>query len=315
MYIPAVRRFANAGEVNILCLLDGTGERIGEEGPEQFFTISLDVANRSVPFLAGVPKIKRGFVGGLITTAGMSYRQVYEADACSGPRDHGDIFRSLMTSHSGAVKTGALPNGLVLEGIHDCLYDLRPCRERSVSCQWCRDILLHFPLRDLFPFLVVFHDGDADFCLTKREAWSVVSQRSDISKGLKENSEEQLSNYVFARSSFSRPIEGKQRAAAVEQLPEKWRVKARTCRFIKVRYLTESSFEELDFLIEKGLDPKLIQRELILKRFCRTSAFTDLIAWSRTTVEKLAARGFPIDCESFPVISETFFSKVNERGI
>ena len=150
MYIPAVRRFANAGEVNILCLLDGTGERIGEEGPEQFFTISLDVANRSVPFLAGVPKIKRGFVGGLITTAGMSYRQVYEADACSGPRDHGDIFRSLMTAYSGAVKTGALPNGLVLEGIHDCLYDLRPCRERSVSCQWCRDILLHFPLRNLF---------------------------------------------------------------------------------------------------------------------------------------------------------------------
>lgn len=143
-----------------------------------------------------------------------------------------------------------------------------------------------------------------------------MPQRSDISKGLKENSEVQLFDYVFFHSSF-RTIEGKHRAAAVEQLPEKWRVKARTCRFIKVRYLAESSFEELDFLIEKGFDSKLIQRELIFKRFNHTDAFSshEFIAWSRTTVEKLVARGFPINCESFPTISETFFSKVNQRGI
>ena len=144
-----------------------------------------------------------------------------------------------------------------------------------------------------------------------------MSQRSDISKGLKESFEEQLSNYVFVRSRTSRPIEGKHRAAAIEQLPEKWRVEARTCRFIKVRYLADSSFEELDFLVEKGLDPKLIQRELIFKRSHHTNAFSshEFIVWSRTTVEKLVARGFPINCKSFPVISETFFSKVNQRGI
>ena len=327
MFIPAARRFANAEEVNILCLLVGTGE-IDDDSEEELYTISLDAANRTVPFLASVPKIKRGFVGGEIMSLhfGMRHRynHAYETDACHGPSDHGDIFRSLMSSYIGAVKTGALPPGLILEGIIDALQDIRLCREKSVSCQWCRDILLHFPLRQLFPFLIsTFYDVDENderICLTQEEAWSVVSRRSDISKGLKENSDKILTDYVFSESDL-RTIANKHKAAAVEELPEKWRGEERTCTFFRLRYMHESAFEALGFLIEKGFDPKLIQREPFLKRFRRTfgiqnygNNFIEFHVWSRTTVEKLAARGFPtsIDCESFPVLSHKTIERINE---
>ena len=67
MYIPAVQRFANAEEVNILCLLVGTGD-MNEEAGEELYTISLDTANRTVPFLASITKINGGIVGGQIMT-------------------------------------------------------------------------------------------------------------------------------------------------------------------------------------------------------------------------------------------------------
>ena len=125
--------------------------------------------------------------------------------------------------------------------------------------------------------------------------------------------DEILTDYVFSNSNI-KTIDGKQRAVAVEKLPEKWRGEERTCTVFRLRYMDENAFEELDFLIETGFDPKLIQNEPFLKRFCSTFGVQnygrkEFHVWSRATAENLAARGFPIDFKSsFLEMKKTFES-------
>ena len=119
MYIPAARRFTNVEEVNILCLLQGTGEF---EPFEENYTISSGVVNRTIPFLLGFSKLRRSFLGGFTKcsdTGNMRFRRYYFPPDCVGPKNDKDIFRSLLTLLISASKTGALPKHFMLDGMFD----------------------------------------------------------------------------------------------------------------------------------------------------------------------------------------------------
>ena len=323
MHIAAARRFSNFTEVNVLCLLQGTGTFFVRN--EQC-TLSLDVASRIMPFLASLTKIRRGFVGGILkhknrdTGAVTYHRQPYEPNSGSQhfiDEQHADaIFRNLLTAYVGAIKTGALSD-VKLRGVRDSLFWIAPCPHRSPNCQWCRDILLHFPIHDLLEFLAYYNDEEVqDICQSKENAWKIVLKRPDAAQGIKDVSEKLLcGNATLQWTGVKAPC----RAAAARQLPTKWRTAEQRCKDAKVWFCGKIGFANLDNLIEKGFDTKLISRKYVLEQkaqYIGADSFNhwegndffcnDFHAWKRSTVEGLAARGFPIDCDCIPIIDDEY---------
>ena len=62
LVVPAARRFGNASEVNVLCLVSEIDEDDEENTDDQ---ISMDTVARVIPFLASFPSLARVFLGGL----------------------------------------------------------------------------------------------------------------------------------------------------------------------------------------------------------------------------------------------------------
>jgi len=171
--------------------------------------------------------------------------------------------------------------------------------------------LSHFPLNHLLPDFVYF--GENKFCPTEQEFWDMVLRRPDVDKGISEVSEDVLCRHVnFAL----RPMRVKDqfRAAAVEHLPdEKWRLAERQCKLLCVCSISQSDLQKLDELIEKGFDPKYVTRSVALEKWEHSIGARDssifgsvFIAWTRTTVENLAARGLPVDCDCVPAIDDKY---------
>ena len=299
LYVPAARRFGNVEEVNILCLLELTGEVDDDDGSD-LFSMSLDVSNRAVPFLGSFAKLTRGLIGGLDSGGD---RQIYDHDYVKNNQG-GDLYRSLLSAYVGAIKTGALSENIEFRGIDLWSFRDSSCREESSNCQWCKDILSHFPLTWLLRFWLSIEHV---FCQTEQEVWDIVQRRPGIDKVLSEVSEEVLCEEVSGYFSFR--MVGKQfRAAAVEHLPEKWRRSERECGNLFVWSLSQSDLQELDELIEKGFDPKYITCKFALEewRYFFGAHGSEFFAWTRTTVESLAARGFPVDCNCVPVIDDKY---------
>jgi len=286
LYIPAARRFGNVEEVNILCFLELTREE--DDNGWGAFSVSLDVSNRTVPFLGSFAKLTRGFLGSLETGA----------DYFLNDQDV-DVYRGLLTAYVGAVKSGAFSEKIALEGA-----DLWPltsslCRQKSSNCRFCRDILSHFPFRGLLDVLVSQRDM---FCQTEQDHWDIVRRRPDADKGFSEVSEEALCTKV------SRILHDSYRTIDtqfIELLPEKWRLEARTCELLWVYSVDQSDLQKLDELIEKGFDLKCVTRKFALKEwkhYIGAQRDSRFCTWTRTTVESLAARGFPVDCNCVPAI-------------
>ena len=330
MYIPAARRFLNVTEVNILCFLEGTGTFFVRD---ENCKVSLDVASRIMPFLASLAKIRRGFVGGIVKqkdrdTGVIGFRRTtYNPNLCFNinRNETVDILRSLLTAYVAALKTGALRE-IELRGVGDSLFWIDSCPHRSATCQWCRDILLHFPIHDLLEFLAYYDAADddeeevKDLCLTKEEAWSIALKRLDAAQAIEEMSEPLLFGLMSMRFDWS-VVKAGSKAAAINQLPNKLHAAERSCEETKVWQIYFDNFEKIDFLIERGFNPKLITRKYALERWARYigadtnndwatdgKAFhaNNFHAWKRSTVEGLAARGFPIDCDCVPVIDDEY---------
>jgi len=305
LHIPAARRFANVEEVKILCLLELTGEV--DSYARDLFSVSLDVSNRTMPFFGSFAKLTCGFVGGLDRNG---CRQRYNRAFVRG--HHSDfVLKHLLTAYVGAIKSGFLSREIAMEGMMKSSAAWREhslCREKSSNCEWCRDILSHYPLNDLLRYLV---DNEAFFCQTAQEAWGIVRRRPDADKGFSEVSEEVLCEEVD-RSLWPRSVRKEFRAAAVVDLPEKWRLVERKCEYLRVCSISQRKFRRIDDLIEKGFNPKYVTRKFAWEKWkvsIGASYFFNFFTWTRTTVEKLAARGFPVDCNSIPVIDDKYIDE------
>ena len=73
------------------------------------------------------------------------------------------------------------------------------------------------------------------------------------------------------------------------------------------------SFEQLDQMASIGFDPKLIFRQYALHRLewylgVRTWTWSqeskEFPCWTKSTVDGLSARGYPLDSQSIPVIDD-----------
>jgi hypothetical protein len=184
MHIPAARRFTNIGKVRIFCLLQGTGQY--NNANYETYTLSLETASSTAPFLAGFPKLKVAVIGGRLNrrheddeSGIQTYLTEYNS-SCSGPNDHEEIFRGLVVSLGGAFKTGLLSQGVTIEGLNPLNWNLvRPCRSRNAHendpCSWCRNICRQFPLTHVLQegFLTSI---DYWYCLNKKELWAIRVQ-------------------------------------------------------------------------------------------------------------------------------------------
>ena len=333
MHIPSARRFVNVEEVNILCLLKGTGERDDQEEGTlrgscyEKFTISQENASRIIHFLAAFKNLKRAFVGGVLTVLGpageRNYYGTYHPNSCTGPKNSQEIFRSLVDSYFGAIKTGALPPHFPLKGVFDVasLCGTRICniyKDPSGRCQRCENIISLGPFYHVADCLLVTSAQCNAVCLDNEKIYTLMQKRTDTEEGLKRESARCLCNFFSNWLSFGL-FDEKSRKNAIKRVPQKWGLKDRISvqgnsqrTLITIWYLSKSKFDELDDLIELGLDPTLLTREYFWKRFGRKiglhGAGPSFYLWTKSTVDGLAARGFPVDSESMPCIDESHFT-------
>jgi hypothetical protein len=309
MYIPAARRFANAEVVNILCLLEGTGERDEAHEIEFFeeFTISETASTRTPTFISSFPKLKSSFLGGVLLQAGQANKVRYDRDECVGPDNHRDIFRSLVRSLFGAFKTGALRREVELIDLAWSLRDAWSCAEDSRDsdtnpCQRCRNCIQYLPLEDIIYASV--YKQTALFCLNADIIWRFLLERPGIEMGIKCISEKFLCQVVqLELDTYQSGKIVEESESAFKHLWKKWRLD--TQMSIQVWFLPESAYEKLDGLMKRGLEPAQIRFEYFFQQMGSfIGGQIQFHVWSKSTVEELAARGFPVDCDSIPVIED-----------
>ena len=307
MHIPAARRFANAEEVNILCLLEGTGEMDEEDEIIEQCTISEVASNRIPPFISSFPKLKRTFFGGVLLVDGKQTIMAYDSDECVGPDNHGEVFRSLVLSLFGAFETGALRRDVELPHLAGELQGVSPCADDSHdldthSCQRCRNCIQYLPLED--SIYATVYKYPKWFCLKADVIWRLLLERPGIEMGIKHVSEKVLCDVVLRDVRIGTLAKGSESAS----LSQKWRFDSQLP--IHTWYLPKSAFDRLDALMKRGLDPGQIRRGCFFEKLGRLIGvnhnYSSFSIWSESTVEGLAARGFPIDCNSIPVIEDRF---------
>ena len=301
MYIPAARRFANAEVVNILCLLEGTGEMEADRESEEY-TISRAAASRIPTFISSFSRLKTSFLGGALLEEGQPTNVGYGGHRCVGPDNHREVFRSLIDSLFGAFKTGALRREVELPGLAWSLQDAWPCTKTSHDhdtnpCQRCQDCVQYLPLED--SVYATMYKWPINLCLNADAIWRLLSERPGIEMGIKCFSERVLCSVVS-------------KELTVEHLPQKRRIQLP----LRLRFLPESAFERLDDLVKRGLDPGQIRRRYFFERLGHQIGVNNFNfgthVWSKSSVEGLAARGFPVDCDSIPVIEDHFFNKLEQ---
>ena len=74
----------------------------------------------------------------------------------------------------------------------------------------------------------------------------------------------------------------------------------------RVWELSKFGFEELDKVIQVGLDPRRIQKKSFFDRFPFTINYgaTMLNIWTKSTVVGLESRGFPVSCDDIITVDD-----------
>ena len=75
----------------------------------------------------------------------------------------------------------------------------------------------------------------------------------------------------------------------------------------RVWELSKFGFEELDKVIQVGLDPRRIQKKSFFDRvpFTINYGATMLNIWTKSTVVGLESRGFPVSCDDIITVDDS----------
>ena len=182
LVVPAARRFGNAQKVNILCLVSEISKNNRDD------QISMDAVMRVVPFLSFIPKLEHIFLGGLyLESEAVWSPYVYDINNFVAPRDHRDIFKSLLQSFIGGFQTRSLAQSLTLDGIlqHyqlECADNGRWREDPDRPCQFCHKIFTAFPIHSLLNL-----DRDRSFCLSRADCIRAVFRRDGAEALLRSN--------------------------------------------------------------------------------------------------------------------------------
>ena len=311
MHVPAARRFANVKSIKILCFLQGPERLEDFVGFNALYddpcTVSEDVASRAPSFLAGFSKLSYAFIGGLLLRRNgkkdmVTYFIEGDGDDVS-PENHQDIICSLAKSMCGAFKTGVLSQNINLRGfIGYNLFTARPCyisEQKSKNCAFCRDIVNFFPLPTLSHTTA---SPETHYCLDTLEFWKIIKSRPDGHQTMKEASAKFFLDWICQN--------GRRYKLKQDGLPT--HIQEQRTKGVEVRAYSflEEGADELDALIAEGLDPKLMSIDDFRKYFkissdrFKTNYRGHFCYWTRGSIERLAIRGFPVDCDSLPVIED-----------
>ena len=299
MHVPAARRFPNIEEVRILCLMQDSEEV--DEVLGEMYTLSLETAYATAPFLASFPKLKEAFIGGRLKLGNETFDEEYDSDHCSSPNNHEEIFRGLVMSLGGAFKTGILSHDVAIKGVDNYRWNLfaRPCSNESRtkngtdSCAWCRAYCEQFPLTHIIPkggSPTIFH------CLTTREFWAIINGRPGGKEATQRANEEMLCRMLrhFIVGYHGWPNFFGEIPPDVEQ-----RMQNENPKKLRLWVLSENALSEIDVMIEAGLNPRRIRREYLQSELSNRvhSGTKDRLcnAWAQSAVTELSSRGFPVD--------------------
>ena len=173
LVVPAARRFGNASELNVLCLVSP----IDEEHTR--FQMSKDTVTRIVPFLSSIPNLERAYLGGLMRRTSNG-EAIWGPIIISAPRR----FKTLIQNFIGGFESKSLPRSLELSGI---LYQ-RVCagngrEDPDHPCQSCRRILSSFPLRSLLRPISL----DSALCVSRVDCIRAILRRDEGEAALRSN--------------------------------------------------------------------------------------------------------------------------------
>ena len=319
MHVPASRRFPNIEEVRILCLVQGTGEYDDfDDDQEETFTLSLETAYSTTPFLAGFPKLKEAIIGGRLKRRhGVDEPEfdisfVEYDDYCSGPNNHEEIFQGLVMSLGGAFKTGLLSPDVTITGVYHQWGLVRPCRQsgertETHSCSWCRNYCKHFPLTHVLrKGLFAPHQN---YCLQAREFWAIINGRPGSKEAIRSINEEVLCNELVYRLN-EKVLSLRSSDNIPPDVEQHMQTENQSC--LRVWWLSRTILSEIDEMIEAGFDPtrirgKYFRSKLPLESMLQFYGGTEpgprerervCNAWTISTVKELSSRGFPIDFDS-----------------
>ena len=304
MYIPAARRFANTEEVNVFCLVQGTGD-IDQYGDESI-ALSVETLESIPTFLTSFAKLKEAFLGGMALEQGQMNPTTYFDSICTGPDNHEELFRNLAASIFAARKTGALGREVKVVGLGlSIVNEVWPCSQGE-PCQRCRKFIQYLPVDDL---LLATINADVEFfCLGKDDFWKLLLKRPGIHSDISLASEVVLCRYVLRY--LSRVKTGQLVEIGVKDLRKKWG--AERDMPVKVWQVPTAAFVVLDELIGRGLDPAQIRQEYFLKIFgpvfgvSHEEYILTFYVWKQSFVEDLASRGFPLNTDIIPCIEDQF---------
>lgn len=153
MVAPAVRRFPNVSELNIVsilsrhCIIDDDG------GNDDEVMLHADATRRAVPFMVQFPKLRRVFLGGLDEGDGDLVTYSNDPGTAITPHDHQIVFRGLIENLCGAFEARLLNSNLELGGLEN-LKDQLGCSRIADEgeivnglCRCCRGIIASFPIK------------------------------------------------------------------------------------------------------------------------------------------------------------------------
>ena len=175
---PSARRFRNASEVNVLCLISEVDEEDENNHEDQ---ISMEAVTRVVPFLSSIPSLERVYVGGVyldgsVVGTEVWERYLYSNDECDAPREHQTIFNALVQNIIGGFQSRTLTQNLELDGIlkyrqFECAGNLG--EDPDNPCRFCRHILSSFPLHLLLRPI----SNDEVFCVSRADCIRAILHR------------------------------------------------------------------------------------------------------------------------------------------
>ena len=318
MYVPATRRFTNISEVNILGLLVGTG-KMNSEGYEMY-SLSSDAVGRTVGFLTSFPKLEKFYLGGFLYREGRRgirqrhhYNQELERND-SKDEDH-KLLLGIIASLCGAFKIGLFSNVNKVGGVFEStLRYCLPCGHRNRNsapgpnpCSLCKDICETFPIATLLRADVMEANATHSIsvggfsCMKPIQFLKLISQRPGARRKLLEASETFLCDWL--RITFNRLVVTDPSPAFRRKLEEQGKMR------LEVVCIHSSFYKVLDDFIAIGFDPKRVSRGYFWAEFSDVIGIGNgthdcYYIWKRSTAERLAELGFPVQCDEIPVIND-----------
>ena len=293
---PSSRRFASVEEVNCLCLISG---RLGST------VLCSDTTTRLVPFLMMFSKLKRIYVGGLITQDWNGQeelvREFYHPDNCSSPANHGGLAKAFYDNFIGTFKARLVPLDFHIKGgfVDHFVNELGLCARSDEAgdgtgtnsegmCAICRDVCSYLPLDEIVdrPYFCG--------CAGNIYVFEAISKRKGARELFRKESDALLPRFLNYRLNHF----------TIEEEALKRRLTNFGMRSVRkgIYYLTMHDLDYLDRLIAVGFDPRAMSKKSLYGSMVHRTRQFD--AYAKSTFDALVARGFAFDEADLIVLDE-----------